>query len=143
MLPSGPGGETSKHVDCLEWEKGREVSFNSASLFFTKVASGNVGVMRSRDLKFLHFDLFQLFNTALARGAEVDLPMSCRSSKAASRTGSLNIADSFSFYFASVGFYLYNVVTDLSMRTYVNWLSVKCMNLLARAPATLSWFDQS
>ena len=35
------------------------------------------------------------------------------------RTGSLNIADSFSFYFASVGFYLYNVVTDLSMRTYV------------------------
>ncbi|CAE7226863.1 CALS12 [Symbiodinium pilosum] len=80
-------GETSKHVDCLEWEKGREVSFNSASLFFTKVASGNVGVMRSRDLKVL--------------------------------TGSLNIADSFSFYFASVGFYLYNVVTDLSMRTYV------------------------
>eukprot|EP00439_Symbiodinium_sp_Y106_P058947 s1357_g8.t1 len=80
-------GETSKHVDCLEWEKGREVSFNSASLFFTKVASGNVGVMRSRDLKIL--------------------------------TGSLNIADSFSFYFASVGFYLYNVVTDLSMRIYV------------------------
>ena len=35
-----------------------------------------------------------------------------------SRTGSLNIADSFSFYFASVGFYLYNVVTDLSMRIY-------------------------
>ncbi|CAJ1449626.1 unnamed protein product, partial [Effrenium voratum] len=80
-------GERSTHVDCLEWEKGREVSFNSASLFFTKVASGNVGVMRSRDLKVL--------------------------------TGSLNIADSFSFYFASVGFYLYNVVTDLSMRIYV------------------------
>lgn len=47
------GGERSTHVDCLEWEKGREVSFNSASLFFTKVASGNVGVMRSRDLKTL------------------------------------------------------------------------------------------
>ena len=52
------GGETSKHVDCLEWEKGREVSFNSASLFFTKVASGNVGVMRSRDLKVLQLDSF-------------------------------------------------------------------------------------
>eukprot|EP00434_Breviolum_minutum_P020699 symbB.v1.2.018253.t1/scaffold1449.1/size118046/4 len=80
-------GEQSTHVDCLEWEKGREVSFNSASLFFTKVASGNVGVMRSRDLKIL--------------------------------TGSMNIADSFSFYFASVGFYLYNVVTDISMSAYV------------------------
>ncbi|CAK9081566.1 3-beta-glucan synthase) (Protein GLUCAN SYNTHASE-LIKE 12) [Durusdinium trenchii] len=80
-------GERSTHVDCLEWEKGREVSFNSASLFFTKVASGNVGVMRSRDLKTL--------------------------------TGSMNIADSFSFYFASVGFYLYNVVTDISMSAYV------------------------
>eukprot|EP00913_Durusdinium_trenchii_P025537 g23968.t1 len=79
-------GERSTHVDCLEWEKGREVSFNSASLFFTKVASGNVGVMRSRDLKTL--------------------------------TGSMNIADSFSFYFASVGFYLYNVVTDISMSAY-------------------------
>lgn len=81
-------GEQSTHVDCLEWEKGREVSFNSASLFFTKVASGNVGVMRSRDLKTL--------------------------------TGSMNIADSFSFYFASVGFYLYNVVTDISMSAYVS-----------------------
>eukprot|EP00931_Biecheleriopsis_adriatica_P048772 TRINITY_DN28182_c0_g1_i1.p1 TRINITY_DN28182_c0_g1~~TRINITY_DN28182_c0_g1_i1.p1 ORF type:complete len:2018 (+),score=352.66 TRINITY_DN28182_c0_g1_i1:636-6056(+) len=80
-------GEISTHVDCLEWEKGREVSFNKASQFFTKVASGNVGVMRSRDLKVL--------------------------------TEHLNIADSFSFYFASVGFYLYNLVTDLSMKVYV------------------------
>lgn len=39
-----------------------QVSFNSASLFFTKVASGNVGVMRSRDLKTLSlgFSVFQL-----------------------------------------------------------------------------------
>ena len=34
-------------------------------------------------------------------------------------TGSMNIADSFSFYFASVGFYLYNLVTDISMNAYV------------------------
>ena len=54
------GGERSTHVDCLEWEKGREVSFNSASLFFTKVASGNVGVMRSRDLKVLPLGFGQL-----------------------------------------------------------------------------------
>eukprot|EP00930_Biecheleria_cincta_P038802 TRINITY_DN26670_c0_g1_i1.p1 TRINITY_DN26670_c0_g1~~TRINITY_DN26670_c0_g1_i1.p1 ORF type:complete len:2544 (-),score=362.33 TRINITY_DN26670_c0_g1_i1:96-7727(-) len=80
-------GEVSSHVDCLEWEKGREVSFNKASLFFTKVASGSVGVMRSRDLKIL--------------------------------TENMNIVDSFSFYFASVGFYLYNLVTDMSMNLYV------------------------
>lgn len=36
------------------------------------------------------------------------------------RTGSMNIADSFSFYFASVGFYLYNVVTDISMSAYAS-----------------------
>lgn len=80
-------GEVSSHVDCLEWEKGREVSFNKASLFFTKVASGSVGVMRSRDLKIL--------------------------------TENMNVVDSFSFYFASVGFYLYNLVTDMSMNLYV------------------------
>ncbi len=32
----------------------------------------------------------------------------------------MNIADSFSFYFASVGFYLYNVVTDISMSAYAS-----------------------
>ena len=37
------------------------------------------------------------------------------------RTGSMNIADSFSFYFASVGFYLYSVVTDISMRVYATY----------------------
>ncbi|CAJ1449015.1 unnamed protein product [Effrenium voratum] len=29
-------GESSKHVDTLAWEKGRESSFNAASLFYTK-----------------------------------------------------------------------------------------------------------
>lgn len=46
-------GERSKHVDMLAWEKGRESSFNAASQFFVKVSKGNVGVMRSRDLKVL------------------------------------------------------------------------------------------
>eukprot|EP00929_Paragymnodinium_shiwhaense_P059585 TRINITY_DN29837_c0_g1_i1.p1 TRINITY_DN29837_c0_g1~~TRINITY_DN29837_c0_g1_i1.p1 ORF type:complete len:1248 (+),score=277.75 TRINITY_DN29837_c0_g1_i1:240-3983(+) len=79
--------EESWHVDCLEWEKGREVSFNSASQFFTKVSSGSVGVMRSRDVKVL--------------------------------TENLSICNNFSFYFASVGFYLCNVLIDLSMQIYV------------------------
>eukprot|EP00928_Gymnodinium_smaydae_P011914 TRINITY_DN14356_c0_g1_i3.p1 TRINITY_DN14356_c0_g1~~TRINITY_DN14356_c0_g1_i3.p1 ORF type:complete len:2685 (-),score=593.20 TRINITY_DN14356_c0_g1_i3:98-8152(-) len=80
-------GEKSKHVDCLEWEKGREVSFNKASQFFTKVSSGNVGVMRSRDLKLI--------------------------------TENLNVFGSFSFYFASVGFYVCQLMVDLSMKVYV------------------------
>lgn len=80
-------GEKSSHVDFLEWDKGREVSFNKASQFFTKVSSGSVGVMRSRDLKAI--------------------------------TENLNITSSFSFYFASVGFYVYNWLIDVSMIVYV------------------------
>eukprot|EP00929_Paragymnodinium_shiwhaense_P027605 TRINITY_DN16173_c0_g2_i8.p1 TRINITY_DN16173_c0_g2~~TRINITY_DN16173_c0_g2_i8.p1 ORF type:complete len:2302 (+),score=424.77 TRINITY_DN16173_c0_g2_i8:85-6990(+) len=80
-------GERSKHVDTLAWDKGRESSFNSASLFFTKVSSGSVGVMRSRDLKII--------------------------------TEDLNIADSFSFYFASIGFYLNNLIIDKSVCVYI------------------------
>jgi hypothetical protein len=43
-------GEKNDHSDFLEWEKGREVSFNAASGFFFKVSSGNVGVWRSPDI---------------------------------------------------------------------------------------------
>ena len=32
------GGEASKHVDFLAWEKGRESSFNAAALFYTKAS---------------------------------------------------------------------------------------------------------
>jgi len=46
-------GERSEHSDALAWEKGRETSFNTSSMFFYKVSTGNVGVMRSRDLKIL------------------------------------------------------------------------------------------
>jgi len=46
-------GERSVHRDTLAWDKGREASFNAASQFFYKVSSGNVGVMRSRDLKVI------------------------------------------------------------------------------------------
>jgi hypothetical protein len=80
-------GERSKHVDCLEWEKGREVSFNSASVFFTKVSSGSVSMMRSRDLKTI--------------------------------TDNLGVFGGFSFYFASAGFYISNMLIDLSMQIYV------------------------
>jgi len=79
--------EISSHVDSLCWEKGRESSFNAAALFFTKVSKGNVGVMRSRDLKFI---------------AE-----------------NQNVKDNFSFYFASIGFYLNNVLIDYSISVYV------------------------
>lgn len=43
-------GERSEHVDILEYEKGREVSFNAASTFLYKISAGNVGVWRSKDL---------------------------------------------------------------------------------------------
>lgn len=80
-------GEASKHVDFLAWEKGRESSFNAAALFYTKVSKGNVGVMRSRDLKVI--------------------------------TQNMNVVDNFSFYFASIGFYLNNLLIDLSSTVYV------------------------
>jgi len=80
-------GETSDHIDYLAWEKGREASFNSASLFFTKISKGNVGVARSRDLKLI--------------------------------CDSLSVTDNFSFFFASVGFYLNNVLIDFSLFVYV------------------------
>jgi len=80
-------GEISKHVDFLAWEKGRESSFNAAALFYTKVSKGNVGVMRSRDLKVI--------------------------------TQNMGVVDNFSFYFASIGFYLNNLLIDLSSTVYV------------------------
>uniref|UniRef100_A0A7S4PXL8 Glycosyl transferase 48 domain-containing protein n=1 Tax=Alexandrium monilatum TaxID=311494 RepID=A0A7S4PXL8_9DINO len=80
-------GERSEHVDTLAWEKGREVSFNSSSLFFSKVSGGNAGVMRSRDLKII--------------------------------SENLGIIDNFSFYFASIGFYLNNLLIDKSVILYV------------------------
>jgi hypothetical protein len=45
--------QKSKHTDVLEWEKGREVQFLACSELMWKFASGNVGVMRSRDMKQL------------------------------------------------------------------------------------------
>jgi len=41
--------EASPHVDALEFEKGREAAFNAASSFFSKIAGGSVGIIRSRD----------------------------------------------------------------------------------------------
>jgi len=41
--------ENSPHVDSLEFEKGRESTFNSASNFFAKISGGSIAVIRSRD----------------------------------------------------------------------------------------------
>merc|ERR1740138_289829 len=41
--------EKSPHTDALEFEKGREATFNAASNFFSKIAGGSVSVIRSRD----------------------------------------------------------------------------------------------
>jgi len=41
--------ETSPHIDALEFEKGRESTFNAASNFFSKISGGSIAVMRSRD----------------------------------------------------------------------------------------------
>jgi hypothetical protein len=45
--------ERSLHTDILEWEKGREVQFCAGAGFFWKIASGCVGLMRTRDLRTL------------------------------------------------------------------------------------------
>jgi len=103
--------ERSTHVDFLAWEKGREASFNAACLFFSKVSGGNVGVMRSRDLKII-----------------------CEN---------LNLFDSFSFYFASVGFYLNNAIIDMSTFIYVGvfillTLSSKQLNEIGQLDSALA-----
>jgi len=41
--------EKSPHIDSLEFEKGREATFNAASNFFSKISGGSVSVVRSRD----------------------------------------------------------------------------------------------
>jgi len=41
--------EASPHVDALEFEKGREATFNAASNFFSKISGGSIAVLRSRD----------------------------------------------------------------------------------------------
>lgn len=41
--------ENSPHIDFLEFEKGREATFNAASNFFSKISGGSIAVIRSRD----------------------------------------------------------------------------------------------
>jgi len=41
--------EKSPHIDALEFEKGREATFNAASNFFSKISGGSIAVIRSRD----------------------------------------------------------------------------------------------
>eukprot|EP00930_Biecheleria_cincta_P067964 TRINITY_DN5496_c0_g1_i1.p1 TRINITY_DN5496_c0_g1~~TRINITY_DN5496_c0_g1_i1.p1 ORF type:complete len:2756 (-),score=417.43 TRINITY_DN5496_c0_g1_i1:241-7377(-) len=80
-------GEKSDHFDFLEWEKGREVSFNAASTFLYKISGGNIGVWRSKDL---------------TESAMV-----------------LPTIDQFSFFFATVGYFVSLTIIDMTMYFYV------------------------
>lgn len=82
-------GEKSDHFDFLEWEKGREVSFNAASTFLYKISGGNIGVWRSKDI---------------TESAMV-----------------LPTIDLFSFYFATVGYFVSLTIIDMTMYFYVGF----------------------
>eukprot|EP00931_Biecheleriopsis_adriatica_P065572 TRINITY_DN4007_c0_g1_i1.p1 TRINITY_DN4007_c0_g1~~TRINITY_DN4007_c0_g1_i1.p1 ORF type:complete len:2799 (-),score=514.89 TRINITY_DN4007_c0_g1_i1:146-7867(-) len=82
-------GEKSDHFDFLEWEKGREVSFNAASTFLYKISGGNIGVWRSKDLT----------ESAMT----------------------LSTVDQFSFYFATVGYFVSLTIIDMTMYFYVGF----------------------
>lgn len=43
-------GEKVSHVDTLEWQKGRETVFTTASMFLAKISAGSVGMLRTRDM---------------------------------------------------------------------------------------------
>lgn len=47
-------GEQSGHVDFLEFDKGKECTVHSSTLFYTKIASGWLAMMRSRDYQALY-----------------------------------------------------------------------------------------
>eukprot|EP00930_Biecheleria_cincta_P061344 TRINITY_DN4690_c0_g1_i2.p1 TRINITY_DN4690_c0_g1~~TRINITY_DN4690_c0_g1_i2.p1 ORF type:complete len:2474 (-),score=434.83 TRINITY_DN4690_c0_g1_i2:272-7693(-) len=79
--------EQSLHTDYLEWEKGREVQFLAGSGFFWKIASGSVGLLRTRDLRAL--------------------------------CGNASIMESLALYFATVAWYLHNVIVDISTELFV------------------------
>eukprot|EP00931_Biecheleriopsis_adriatica_P082853 TRINITY_DN5633_c0_g1_i3.p1 TRINITY_DN5633_c0_g1~~TRINITY_DN5633_c0_g1_i3.p1 ORF type:complete len:2802 (+),score=428.80 TRINITY_DN5633_c0_g1_i3:55-8460(+) len=79
--------ELSEHTDILEWEKGREVQFLGAAGLFWKFSSGNVGVMRSRDLKVLCMSASHLYSVPL--------------------------------YFATVAWYVHQVLVDISTEIYL------------------------
>lgn len=79
--------EQSLHTDYLEWEKGREVQFLAGSGFFWKIASGSVGLLRTRDLRTL-----------------------CQNA---------SIMETFALYFATVAWYIHNVVVDISTEVFV------------------------
>merc|ERR1719323_254573 len=79
--------EKSPHTDTLEFEKGREATFNAASNFFSKIAGGSISMLRSRDNHLL-----------------------CER---------IGILHGLSFYFASIGFYLSNLLIDMTVYLYV------------------------
>ena len=79
--------EQSVHTDYLEWEKGREVQFLAGSGFFWKIASGSVGLLRTRDLRAL--------------------------------CGNASVMETFALYFATVAWYIHNVVVDISTEVFL------------------------
>jgi hypothetical protein len=96
--------EASPHIDALEFEKGREATFNAASNFFSKISGGSISVIRSRDNHLL-----------------------CER---------IGLLQSLSFYFASVSFYVSNLLVDVSIYLYVFLFIL--FNLAGLGPGELS-----
>mmetsp|Transcript_34294 Transcript_34294/g.67520 ORF Transcript_34294/g.67520 Transcript_34294/m.67520 type:complete len:1579 (+) Transcript_34294:43-4779(+) len=60
--------EVIHHVDHLEWQKGRETVFTSASAFLFKITSGAIAMMRTRDMRDLNLGLGVLTRLSLFCG---------------------------------------------------------------------------
>lgn len=61
-------GEETHHVDTLEWHKGRETVFTTASMFLTKISAGSVGMLRTRDMMDMNAGLPILDRLSLLNG---------------------------------------------------------------------------
>jgi len=62
-------GENIAHVDTLEWQKGRETVFITASMFLSKITFGSVGILRSRDSMDMNAGLNILQRASLFSGS--------------------------------------------------------------------------
>lgn len=61
-------GEDTAHCDTLEWQKGRETVFTTASMFLTKISAGCVGMLRTRDMMDMNSGLDILSRLSLYTG---------------------------------------------------------------------------
>lgn len=61
-------GEDTTHVDTLEWHKGRETVFTTASMFLKKISAGAVSMLRTRDMMDMNSGLSILDRLSLLNG---------------------------------------------------------------------------